>query len=906
MRGRINHIIVAVFVMAALILPASIAFCENYRVAQIDIKGLEGISEDIVRDVIPFKEGDEFNFEELDKAIGYLRKWGVFDTIEARIYEAHEGVVVEFQVTMALVVTQIDIVGNYPYLENKIKKYLTLHSGDVYTNKRVEDQIERIVEFYNRKGHIDVQVYVEEEDQPFENGVALTFHIKRGNVLRYRDVEVKGNKAYPASRFYSALNTWKPYSERRLRESLRKLKEFYRLHGYPRVKIWIIKKKIDFDARRVDLVIGVKEGLYVKVLFEGNRNIGNHKLRKTITIFKEGSYDTYEIETSVEEIKKLYKERGYPDAVVETAKTIEKNGNVLVVFRITEGKSRIVKKIEFEGNEHVSGRSLKKVMETKHRGFGHKGAFDPAIIPEDSKAVQTEYSKDGFEECDVGAWDVSLSKQGWDLIIDIPIDEGPQTIVSEVEFIGNEAITTKHLLKILKVKPHKPFNAVAFPEDLTRIITYYADRGYPYARVEQNLIRGDAPQTVKIVYDINEGREVRIGRVLIVGDVLTSQKAVKGAMAIKEGAPFSYKKIVESQLNLRRLGAFSAVRVETIGLKEKDPVVHLLVDVDEQRPFLLDLELAYSTDQNFTGALAFRNVNSFGWAKQTLFKITGGRDLARVEGGWLDPRFLGSSFEMSVNLWLQHVVRPAFNYIQGAGSLSFFRRYRAFGFLFRYELDRNYFVEGNPADAQRESLRDNTISKITLSSSYDTRDSFSNPKKGWFTLGQVDFFNEIKGNKANFVKFTWHGENDITVWKRFTLSTGLRFNRIQTFGSNVSVPTNELLFLGGDDTVRGFSEDSLGPVDAQGKATGGRTRWIFNEELRIHLFNHFAWAFFFDMGSLTNTFSRITWNTIRRSAGFGIRYITPVGPVRVDYGIKLDRKQGESFGRLHITFGYMF
>lgn len=904
MRGRIFQFAASFLLIAALW--SGQASAQGRNVAEIRLKGLVDIDEKEILDVLPFKVGDPFRMEDMDRGISYLRKWGVFDVIEARTFDSAEGVTIEIAFGEAKVITQIDVIGNYPYLENKILKYLTIHPGDIYTPKRVEEQTERIREFYEREGFLDTEIHIDEEEEPVEHGVMITFQIRRGDLIRYRKIEVQGNRAYPAGRFASTIDSWRSYSELKLRRSLRELTEFYHMHGYPRAKLSAIKKSFNYDEKYVDLVIGVNEGPHVKARFKGNHRLSNRRLKKTITIFKEGSYDSFEIEASAEAIKNLYKEIGYPDAEVATQTTTKKNGTILITFSIVEGAPHIVKKIEFEGNRNVSGKKLKKVMITRQRGFGDKGAFEPELVDEDSKAIKKVYSSEGYHDAEVESWDVVPTKQGFDLDVTIPIEEGPQTIVKSVEFNGNDSFSDRKLLNAIKVRPKKPLDEVALPQDRQQILIFYADNGYPYAEVEQILTRDDANHTADISYEINEKTKVKIGKILIVGDVLTSQKAIRGAMSIREGEPFSYKKILDSQLRLRRLGAFNAVTIETIGVAEKESTVHLLVEVDEQRPFVLDLEFGYSTDRSFAGALGFTNLNSFGWAKRTTFKLTGGKKLTRAEVGWIDPSLVGSSFEMTTLGWIQHEIRPAFDYVQLAGSTGFFRRYKSFGFFFKYELDRNYFVEGSSTAADAESLRNNTISQISLSASYDTRDSFADPKKGWYTLGGVDIFDEIKGNNANFVKFNWLGENDYTFLKRFTFSTALRFNRIQTIGQNVSVPTNELLFLGGDDTIRGYGEDSLGPVDANGDPTGGRTRWILNEELRIRLFDHLSWAFFLDMGSLTNDFSDINWNTIRESVGFGLRYVTPVGPIRADYGIKLDRKTGESFGRFHLTFGYVF
>jgi outer membrane protein insertion porin family len=876
------------------------------RIANIEVTGNTTVRDEAVLDVIPVKTGDIYSPELVDRAREYLEKWGLFDDIDIDVSKSRSGVVLTISLSDATIVAQIDIAGNYPYIENKVRKYLTLHAGDVYTPAKVEEQIQRLSDFYAREGYVDTEVSVSEEEGPAPKTILLTFHIHRGRLLRYRNVVIEGNRAYPDGRFVSAINTYQPYSEKRLRRSLRKLRRFYHMHGYPRAKIRVTRKIIDLEADRVDLTLGVKEGPYIDARFVGNDRVSVATLKKTITIFREASFDSYEIEESVKAIVEYYRKHGFPDVKVDAHRTKISDDYIIITFEIDEGRSKYIRTLNFEGNEAVSDKTLTKDMRTKKHALGRPGALLEKNIPHDSEVIADALKRKGYLDARVEDWEIESTAQGYAYNVTIPIEEGQQTIVESISFSGNYTITGKELLKVLKLKTDKPFNPFIVEEDRQRVKLYYADHGHPYAEVVQDVTINDGRDSVRIDYAVDEGPEVKIGYILIVGDVLTSQKAIKNAISLKSGDQFSYKKLVDSQLNIRRLGAFSSVKVETIGIEDKQTTVHLKVSVDEERPFRIDLEMGYSTADSFIGSLLFTNINSFGWAKKTFLKLTAGRKLSRAELGWRDPRFLSSSFEMSVITWIQHRIRPSYNYVQLGGSLGFYRRFERLGVLFLQEFTRNYFVEGDSVAADADSLRNNNISRTSMSASYDARDSFSNPTRGYYGLGKIDFFNEIGGNRAHFVKFSLQVEYDYSPLKRLVFSSAGRFDDIETIGSNISVPTNELLFMGGADTVRGYAEDSLGPMDAQGRATGGRVRWIINEELRLRLLKSFQLAGFFDCGSLTNNFGSIGTGTVRMSAGVGVRYLTPVGPLRLDIGFPINPRANDSNHRVHFTFGYVF
>ncbi len=901
MRGKLQKIFMAAL---ALCLISRMALADP--VSSVEINGLKRISEEKVRDVIAITSGDEFSLTELDRSVRYLRDWGVFDEINVSPSKDPDGVTIDYRLKEATVVSSIEISGNYPFVENKVRKYLTLHAGDIYTPQRVDEQVGRIKEFYARQGYVGTEVYIEQEENPEVSGIDVTLHIKNGVTLRYRNVEVEGNRAFPDSRFSSSLNTWKPFSEQRLRASIEKLVNAYHDHGYPKARIKVAKKEIDFESGSVDLLLKVSEGPRVKIKFTGAPHASRKRLRKQLTIFKFESVDDYEMEASAASIKKFMGERGYPDARVEWKKSQLADDSLLIEFAIEPGAPRRIKELRFVGAKDVRSKKLAEEMKNKRMALGRRGTYFPEYVINDDKAIAKALARDGYLDSTVGEWEVKPTEQGFALNVTIPIEQGPKTLVGEIDFVGSESFPPEKLIKALKIKRGDPLNEPGLEEDRLRLLSFYRNNGHPYAEVGQQYTISPAHEAT-ITYDVREEPLVRIGQVLIVGDVLTSQNAIMGAMALKEGDPFSEKKLIDSQLNIRRLGPFSYVSVETIGVAEKRDVVHVKVRVEEQKPFMLDLGINYSTDQSLTGQMIFRNINSFGWAKTNTLKLMAGVNLSRAEIGWYDPRFFGSSVEMTSGAWIQYYKAPSYAYTQVAGTLGWARKLRRLSFFFQWELDRNYFVEGDSVAADADSLRDNTISKISLTQSYDSRDSFSFPTKGVYTIAGVDIFNEIGGDDANFFRFKVKGEFDYGFWSRIVFSTTLRLDRILTIGRNVSVPTNELLFMGGDDTVRGFSYQSLGPVDAAGKATGSRARWIFNEELRFLLFKNLSFAGFYDMGSLTNEFSDVGWSsTVRKSAGMGLRYNTPVGPIRADYGFKIDRKPGESIGHFHLTFGYLF
>ncbi|MBI4224399.1 MAG: BamA/TamA family outer membrane protein, partial [Deltaproteobacteria bacterium] len=746
------------------------------------------------------------------------------------------------------------------------------------------------------------QVRVSTKPTDRENHIAVTFHVTKGDRLRYAEVFFQGNKAAASGRLYAYVRPMKLYSERRLKNALREMTFYYRNKGYLKAKIRVIEKKIDWEKNRVSLRLRINEGPRVKVFFRGTRHYRLASMKETITLFKEGNFDIVEIQMSAAAIEQRLRQDGYPDAKINYKKERIRPDLYHVVFYIHPGKSVLIKDIAFKGNQDVSDGKLKKQLFNKKHTLAQKGVFQKDLLEEDRKIALEIFRSKGFAHAAVSPPKIAMTSSQTRYLIEYAVEEGPMVFVKAIAFRGLDDFSKKELLKKMENEEGKPFNQTLLPEEKDRVVRFFKNSGYPYIHVIQNFeVDGKA---ATISYEIEKGPPVRIGEILFVGDVLTGVKPLKKTLGIKTGDPYSEKRVVEAGLNLRRLGTFNAVEVEAVGLEEKETTIPLLITVEERQPFVLDLETQFSTDKRYTGTLKFTNYNSFGWAKQTRMELTGGIDKNRAELSWLDPRFLGADVQMTLAGWMDYEKRAIETSLQTGGAFSFFRQFRRFAFLGRYQLTKTYGVGGQAADPN--ALRDSVLSEVSLSGSYDRRDSFADPSRGFFTLVGARLFNEIRGLGADFAKLRNVFSYYLTPFHLITFASTMRLDRIQDLVEAASIPQRELYGLGGDDTLRGFGEDRAGPLDANNNPLGGRTRIIFNEEMKIRLSRQFQVAGFYDGGSLTDGLDDISPGTYRNSYGFGLRYITPVGPIRADYGIIIDRQPNESFGRFHLTFGYLF
>ncbi len=870
-------------------------------ILSVSFSGLHAYSEEVARDLVSLDVGEILTRQKLENSINTLRKWGVFVDVEVLVEYLEEGIRLTYEVKEGYIIKDISISGNYPLLDRQVKRTLFLVPGQIYDNAKLPEQLDRLAKLYEQEGFKETSVLaIEDYDEP-NREVKLKLKIEKGITYRLRNYDVKGNTFLNPRRIRTIIFTYSHYKPRTIKKDLKKIQNIYKKKGFVRARVRLEGEHYDREAKKVDIEVLIRQGDRIKVVFSGDKHFSNRKLKKNITLYEDGDFDEFELEASRKKLDRFYRERGFEEVQISVEKEKIADHYYQITFNINSGPQREVKKIEIQGNEAIEDDKLKDLIQTKESKLFESGYYLPELFEADLKAIQGEYRREGYLNAHIEKWDKQYITDK-KVKLTVHVNEDGLAKVQNLQIDGLPDARKQDVFSRLQCRPGNPYSMERLEEDIQLILLNLSNHGYPYAKVTQDTKRAQ-DQLYNIHLQVNLGEHVTIGRVLFVGNALTDEKTLRRNMRFKEGDEFSTQKILQSELNIRRLGAFDAVSVETLGLANLEKVVHSVVRVQEKKSKILDLEAGYNTDEGFHGELIYNKLNMFGSGKNGNIKLRGGQEIGRVEVNYIDPRLYGTSLQFLSGIFAGVNRRPFFEDFEAGAFGTLFKNFSThLSASTRMDFEYIDFNESKTIAAElgpRESGIDSTILTTNFQVTYDARDNFGNPKKGYFLNGGFSISNQFIQASGNY--FTL--ESQLGYWyspmSRITFANAFRVAKIIPVPSGTVVPADDLLYLGGDDTVRGFDQDAILPQ-------GGLFSMVYNLELQMRIFGNFLIVGFLDTGVDVVDISSVSPGAFRFGAGPGIRYATPVGPIRLDYGFNLDPNPGEPRSRLHFTFGYFF
>ena len=900
---------------------------------RIEIRDAAGDSErwrEVAQSLIFLKEGERFSAPKFQESIEALKSSRMFQEIDVPDPDwSRSRITLTFRLKPFARIKNIDISGGFPLLEKEILNVMTLYTGDAFVKSKLAQQEEYIEALFRDEGYIDPEVTITAEKDPKDGDYILHVNVAKGPYYRVETVRVEGNDGYSDPRLKFRLDTWQSsllfdgparFVQKELHDDLETLTEFYREHKYPEVKISPTVEK-DRHNRTVDVTLNVDEGPRYDITFEGNREFWTFTLKKDLVLFQEGVADGFGLRKSIRNIEKRYRQAGYLDIRIDKQEeTVQEDEQTVrnITLKIEEGPRSIVENLDISGNQAFDDEKIKEQMVTLPPGLIDDGEYVPEELEEDIRAVNALYLQEGYRqtriESRVDRRRVDLPDEETDrILVDVrlSIEEGPQTLVSKIAINGLTVVPNPLARDALVMEPGTPYREYLLEEEQNRLASLVSEEGYPHVVVDRRVdIRNDRTRAA-ITYSVSEGPYVEMGKTFYTGNFRTRTRVFEREMELEPGEPFSLTRLLESQRRIRNINALESAQFQTFGLEGKADRVDLLVNVEEQKPYFLQFGLGYDTRRRFYVNTVAGDRNLFGLNKELWAGLELSQIGYRADLGLVEPRFFGTEISATADLFAEEI--EEFNHNFGTRSYgaavgfnrALFKNLTA-NLSLRYEFREQYRTDDSPIPpGDEDQYEPRSILVTTPSLVYNSTDSFTRPTRGIYSSLSVDISKGIENSLDDFFKYRLETRYYYTPVKKLTFAVRGRYGYIDPFGTDSTIPEDQRFFLGGTSDVRGFDENEL-RVDAEGDPVGGRTAVLGSLEARYDLGLNFELATFYDVGTIRDPLEDAGSDDFRSAVGLGLRYVTPIGPVGLMYGWKLDPMEGESSGELHFAIGYTF
>jgi outer membrane protein insertion porin family len=660
----------------------------------------------------------------------------------------------------------------------------------------------------------------------------------------------------------------------------------------------------DFEGG-VRLTFVVTERPFVRDIDFAGNTINTSDLQDKIDLKLGTVYNPVEVQNAREKLKDYYEDEGYFE--VQITPTTEKfaDGDVKVVFTINEGRRMNIDKIVIHGNQGLSDREIKKVMLTQERQYYIlRGTVQRQRLEEDVEKIVGLYNDHGYVQARVESHNVTVDREKARVTIDVVVVEGPQFRVGDITLNGVTLLPEAELRRQLKFKSGDVFSRTGLRDAIQNVTDLYSRIGRASAdiapRTEQT-----AANRINITLDVVEGPEVYVERININGNVRSQDKILRRELPMVEGDLFTLQKLHRARQKLVNLGYFETVNATTTPGSDKSKIV-VNIDVTERPTGIFSIGGGYSSVDSFIGTLDLTQNNFLGRGFQVSLRLRGGANTQQGIISFTDPWLFDRPLSGGFDLFSTKQSFTEYDYTTLGGGLRTshpFEEYYRWHLGYRLTQDRI----SNVRDASQTLLADQIGTKVTsmiqTAITRDSRDNFTATTKGGASSISLDFAG--LGGDNHYIKTVASTTYFHPIWFDHIISG--RAEGGYGFGlGDHDLPVFERFYLGGPNSIRSFKSRRISPQDSTGLRIGGTTELLGNVEYLVPLPFNIRVAGFYDVGNVYGYSTKFDPTDLKQAIGAGVRWLSPFGPIRIDYGINVNRKTGEDFGAFHFSVGSPF
>jgi outer membrane protein insertion porin family len=754
-----------------------------------------------------------------------------------------------------------------------------------------------------------------------------------------KEIRVEGNRRVEAEAIRRTLVTkvGQPFARARTAEDLRAL---FSLKYFQDVRLLVQR----LPSGGVAYVVRVKERPIVgEVKLSGNEALNQDDFKDALTIKPYSILDMAAVRQVGKKIQEKYVEKGY--FLAEVNPRVEPRGReglqVSVVYDIKENAKVLVKQIRFIGVEKVDARELKDGMVLREGSvlsfITNEGVYRDEALQRDLAWIQSAYYDRGFINVQVSKPSVSLSPDKQFIFLTIPVREGEAYRVGKLDVAGDLELPREQLLARLKSKSGEIFNRSTLQADLQTLTDVYADRGYAYANITPETAVDADKKLLDLRFSVEKGKPVSIERIEIVGNTKTRDKVIRRELRVWEGELFSGTGMRRSKERVTALGFFETVEV-TQKRGSSDDTVVVQVEVKEKATGTFQVGLGFSNVESFILTAQIQQQNFLGWGTSISANVqaSGLRQLYQLS--FFDPYFLDSDYLFSADAFRIQADYGGFFRNSTGGNLTV-GRYLTPDFDLTANLTLNYeYVDLEVGQNQdfpplAGSFRSGDTRSIRAGLTWDRRDNRLFPSAGVYMTGSAEIAPGFLQGDFRFARFNGNARFYVPLVLGAVFKTNWNVGLISQLEAGSPLPISELYFLGGINSVRGYFLRSLTPTLRVPRAlrpdapifqdpntgldypVGGNKQFSLNAELEVPVLPNLGMRalIFYDAGNAWGVnegfFQPRQGNLplgLYHAVGFGARWFSPIGPLRFEWGIPLNKRANDQPLLFEFSIGNFF
>lgn len=928
-----------------------------------------------LRTLLVQKAGEPYSQTNVEASIAALQKTGDFPKVQVNVVPDVDGLRLNFLLEPAYFLGMVNFSG-VKSSYTRLLQVTQLSDEDPYDPARIPISEKLLTRFFQGNGYFRATVKAQPQIDDDHQLVNVNFVVTLGKQARVANVSFAGTSATENARLQHSIQSLrarltggllkpgKNYSRARLQKATSELRRALTKQAFLASTVEENQPQYHPDTNLVDVSFKVNVGPKVIVRVAGARLsalpfVSGHQQRKLVPIYSEASIDRDLVQEGQQNLTEYFQKKGYFDVQVKTNFQTQP-GQILVEYQINKGDKHKVKSISFAGNHALSEKDLVPVLTVKRSHMWTHGSISQKLLKQSEGNLQAVYRDHGYEDVKVTS---QVTRRERDLNVVFNVEEGPQTIVRDIQVTGNEHISQDQLVAPVgfQLRAGAPFSPRRAADDRSRISAAYLNRGYLNVEVKAQVSRDNQDShQVNVVYAVNEHQQVRVSNVLYLGQERTQLSLLRRTTRLAAESPMRKEQLLAAESRLYDLNIFDW---STVGPRR--PITDqtdetTLVKVHEAKrndiTYGFGFEISHrggnipsgtvavpggppvqlggnqiapsqSTFASPRGSIEYNRRNMRGLGETASASVLVSRLDQRALLSYTQPHFFGTRWGSLTSLSAErNSENPLFTARLGDASFQLERllkRKTNTRLQLRYDFNRTSLSDLLVPELVLPRDRNVYLSTFSGTLLRDTRDKPLDAHRGSFSNLTLGITPTVLGSSADFAKLN----GQYAFYKplhSLVFANSIRLGFAKAFNGSF-VPTSQLFFSGGGNSLRGFPIDQAGPqrlvpfCDVLTGQTGcvnvtvpvgGRQLFILNSELRFPLssiLKPLGGVIFYDGG---NVYSAINFNNFidnySNTVGFGIRYSTPIGPVRFDIGRNLNPVPGINPIQYFITLGQSF